>query len=83
MLDFGEQVGAFERIRDQLKANYGAPTSESNDRFAGGNVLVRESKWVLAKTEIRCTSNEITNVQTHARTLSLLIIYSKRKPSIL
>lgn len=82
-LDFGENPPAFSTIRDELKAKYGAPTSEDHQRLAGGNVLIDTAKWVLPKTEILCIFDDLTDIRTRKRTIHLGVYYLRHRANVL
>jgi hypothetical protein len=74
-LTFGDEP--FAPLRDELKARYGEPTSESHER---GFIAIEEAKWILSSTSITCQRWEPTS---RNRTASLILSYSKHAAPVL
>lgn len=77
-LVFDDGLDAFQRVRDELKANYGDPVSETGLKsLAGGTVTSAEAKWLLPSTVIHL---QVLGVPGKSR---LTVTYSRRPRSVL
>jgi hypothetical protein len=73
IVELGAQA-RYEKVRDDLRAKYGPPISETYERIIP-TVVIDETKWLFPSTELKCSDGLIKD-EHHIE-----IAYSRRKPT--